>query len=318
LAAAVYYSVCGYYGRFGECMTQQTNLFGEVVPMTPVEILEHAPTKPCRETAVLLAFSGGNDSRTLAHVVKPWFENSPYRLELAAIDTELSKDGWHDEVRAFADFIDLPLKFWKGEGFAYYKQFVEEKGFPGNAKHGEVQNRLKGRAFRKMIYARRSDTEGKMKGNGVGVWILSGVRKYESKKRMLLKSPYSWREGAQFINPLFNWQNHQVLDYMIEHDIPFAPMIQMDCGCGATVKDPDHEWAEIEQKCPKLCSKIQGISNPMPWDWGKFDPKLHAILSRTDQSQMWFDDGTIESYPVCLGCERDARADEMDGLENWG
>lgn len=47
------------------------DLFGNVTPTTPAEILANAPEEPCAENAVLLAFSGGNDSRTLAHVVKP-------------------------------------------------------------------------------------------------------------------------------------------------------------------------------------------------------------------------------------------------------
>ena len=75
----------------------QLNMFGEhksqEVEMTPYEILDSTPLKPCSGT-VLLAFSGGNDSRTLAHVVKPWFDERRLQLELAAIDTGLYLGPW--------------------------------------------------------------------------------------------------------------------------------------------------------------------------------------------------------------------------------
>ena len=293
------------------------NLFGKAIPTTPTEILDNVPVKPCSEAAVLLAFSGGNDSRALAHVAKSYFADTPYRLELAAIDTELSKDGWHEAVKDFAQWVDLPVTFWKGEGFTYYKKFVEANGFPGNAMHSQIQNRLKGRAFRKMVRDRRCGTEKSMLNAGLGVWILSGIRKFESQKRRLLTSPYSWREGGQFINPLFYWQNHEVIDYMIDYDVPFAPIKQMDCGCGATVKDRNAEWNEIQRHCPKLHKKLTGIKNPTAWGWGEFDPALSTIINQVTGGQMWLDDGSIESYPVCIGCERDQAADEQAGMENW-
>lgn len=282
-------------------MTQQTNLFNEIVPVTPHEILEHCPTRPHAQNAALLAFSGGNDSRCLAHVVKRWFDDSPYDLELAAIDTELSENGWRESVIEYAKLLDLPVSFWGGEGRKYYTEFVNEYGFPGQAKHSQIQNRLKGRAFRKMKYARQGENNGQ-------VWILSGIRKFESQKRRKLKSPYSEREGLQFINPLFYWENYQVLDYLDDHNLPLSPFTQGDCKCGATTKNADHEWAAIKANSPELYNYLSSFD--CPWAWGKYTGDY--------QPGGWFDDGSIESFPVCATCTRDNAAEDERLLSEWG
>ena len=293
------------------------NIFNETVPTTPHEILDNAPLRPCGPNAVLLAFSGGNDSRTMAHLVKPYFDDLPYKLELAAIETGLGMDGWEQSVIEFSEWIGLPVSFWKGEGQKYYTDYVEARGWPGNAAHSEVQNHLKGRAYRKMVYDRRIDTEKPSKAAGVAVWILSGIRKYESQKRLLLKSPYSYREGAQFINPLFYWTNANVVDYMIEHDIPESPGIQWDCKCGATVKNADIEWNGIKSNAPCLRRYLESLENPAPWTWGSFDKSAHARMKQVDNGQMWLDDGSIESFPTCINCWRDLVADEESAMEEW-
>lgn len=293
------------------------NLFGETIPTTPSEILNNAPLQPCSENGVLLAFSGGNDSRVLAHVVKSWFEKSPYKLELAAIDTGLAMDGWRQSVIDFSKWLVLPVSFWTGEGKEYYTDLVNQRGWPGNVAHSEVQNHLKGRAYRKMVYDRRADTETPSKAAGVAVWVLSGIRKYESQKRMLLKSPYSYREGAQFINPLFYWTNADVIDYMIDNDIPEAPGKQWDCKCGATVKNADAEWKDIEANAPCLRRYLESLDSQKPWGWGKFDKSAHASAKQAEAGQMWLDDGSIESFPTCINCWRNLVADEESAMKEW-
>lgn len=294
------------------------NLFDEKIPTAPIEIIESAPLKPCGNT-VILAFSGGNDSRALAHVMKPIFAELPYKLELAAIDTGLAMDGWKDSVLEYAEWIELPVSFWTGEGRGYFEPYVTEFGWPGNSEHSKIQNRLKGRAYRKMMLEHRSDTAGKMKKKGVAVWILSGIRKFESRKRQLLKNPYSYREGAQFINPLFFWTNAQVIDYMIDHSIPEAPGPQWDCKCGSTVKDAIAEWRDIEKNAPCLRAYLESIKNPMPWAWGSFDSAAHKAQKQVENGQMglWEDDGSLESYPVCVTCVRDLMAEDERSMDEW-
>jgi 3'-phosphoadenosine 5'-phosphosulfate sulfotransferase (PAPS reductase)/FAD synthetase len=295
---------------------KQKNLFGEVVPTTPFEILDYAPLKPCANDAVLLAFSGGNDSRALAIAVKDWFENKSYNLELAAIDTGLAMDGWRDSVQKFADWIGLPLSFWEGEGRKFYKYFVEKFGWPGPAQHFTIQVRLKGRAFKKMHFDRRSAMPAEMKLNNQAIWILSGVRKFESRKRQLLNSPYNEREGCLFISPLFYWTNAQVIDFLIENDAPLAPGKQWDCKCGATVKVPAAEEADIKNNAPELSQFFADIKIPPKcnWEWGRYknsssNPQLGAGL--------FPDDGRLESFPFCAGCWRDDAAEDERLMMEW-
>ncbi|MGB4950986.1 MAG: phosphoadenosine phosphosulfate reductase family protein [Rhizobiaceae bacterium] len=279
------------------------NLFGEYTPYTETEILSGIEQL---SPVVLVAFSGGNDSRVLAHVAKAWAESSGIDLRLAAIRTGLQMDGWQRSVEDYADWICLPLEIYTGDGFASYQKYVEEYGFPGNAKHSQVQNRLKGRAFRKM-----------KKAHGSGLVILSGIRKAESERRARLVSPYSEREGVRFVSPLFNWSDAKLYDYMDHHDIPAAAGKQWDCKCGATAKEADAEWAEIEAKAPKLHAQLCGLNNPSPWDWGKFDRHAHAIGRQLDAGQQWLDDGSLESFPVCVNCWRDKAAQDGAALEEW-
>lgn len=293
------------------------DLFDEFIPQTPREILENAPMLPCTDTGVLLAFSGGNDSRCLAHVCKELLKATPFQLELAAIETGLQMEGWKQSVIEFAELIDLPVSFWQGEGRDFYKAEVAEYGFPGNPKHGKVQSRLKGRAYEKMFMSRRTNTPKPMMDAGVSVWILSGIRKKESRKRELLTSPYSGRNGVLFINPLFYWDNAQVVDYMIKHNIPFSPFKQGDCKCGATVDDADSEWRDIEKNSPELCRFLNNLENPFPWGWGKFNKSAWAVVQQIKAGQQWFDDGSIASFPTCLNCERGLHADEESAMREW-
>lgn len=292
------------------------NLLNEFVPTTPAEILQHAPFLPCNER-ILVAFSGGNDSRGLAHVAKQLFAKSPFVVELAAIKTGLQVDGWEQSIIDYASLIGLPVSFWEGEGREFYEQRVKEYGFPGNANHSIVQTRLKGRAYDKMYKAVRTDTEKPMADAGVAVWILSGIRKNESQKRMRLTSPYSYRGGVQFINPLFYWSNAQVIDYLIDNDLPLSPFEQGDCKCGASSKYPEHEWESIKNESPQLFAYLQSLENPLPWPWGCFDKSAHSILKQVEAGQAWLDDGSIAAFPTCLNCTRGSIADDESAMREW-
>ncbi len=295
----------------------KTDLFGnEIKTPSPSDILRDAPLAPCKDH-ILIAFSGGNDSRALAHVVKVWSKETHYTLELASIKTGLQMDGWEKSVKEFADWIDLPVSFWEGEGRTYYSQYVAMYGFPGAAAHGQIQARLKGRAYRKMFMARRTSTESAMAADGLAVWILSGIRKDESQKRQLLKTPYSYREGVMFINPLFYWSNAQTADYLIENNIPLAPGKQWDCKCGATVKVRADEINDIKKNAPRLQSYLQSLNNPMPWGWAQFDSSAHGIEKQLQAGQQWLDDGSMTNYPTCVNCIRDALADDERAMREW-
>ena len=286
------------------------NLFNQHIPATVFEILEqaHLDNKPARPIARVL-FSGGNDSRVLAHVVKPWFAERGIELRLAAVDTELSVEGWRESVQDYADLIGLEVDFWKGEGRGYYTKFVQSNGFPGNVKHGQVQTRLKGRAFEAMVRQEQAIQRGR-------VWLLSGIRKSESARREKLTSPYSRRGNGVFMNPLFYWPNHAIVDYLIDNNLPESPFKQGDCKCGATVH-PDmvgHEW---ESMGDELRDYLSSLNNPMPWGWACYDKAARGVMKQMEAgASQLFDDGSIASFPVCVNCWRDKAADEES--EEWG
>lgn len=282
------------------------NLFGEKVPHTAIEILKAIPQL---SDVVLVAFSGGNDSRVLAHVAAElWARPRGIDLRLAAIQTGLEMDGWRQSVEDYARWIGLPLEIYTGDGRKYYTKQVNKGGWPGNSKHGEVQIRLKGRAFRKM-----------KKTHGKGLVILSGVRKAESARRARLVSPFSTRETINFVNPLFNWSDAKTYDWLDEHHIPPAPGRQWDCKCGATARNAGAEWAEIESKAPELHGYLTGLRPPCSWSWGEFDKGAHAAAAAISagQTSIFDDDGSLESFPVCVNCWRDTAAQDEAALNEW-
>ena len=286
----------------------KVDLFGDSTPETDDEILAGIGDLSL-SPVVLVAFSGGNDSRALAIVAKTWAQRHGIDLRLAAIRTGLQMDGWESSVLAFARLAGLPVEFYTGQGRAYYTEFVEQFGWPGNAKHSQIQTRLKGRAFRRM-----------KKHYGTGLVVLSGIRKAESIRRSRLVSPYSTREGGRFVNPLFNWPDSRVYDCLDANGLPYAPGRQWDCKCGATAEDPAGEWAEIERVAPELHGYLCSLQNPAPWQWGQYNPKTHLVVRQLDAGQMsmFDDDGSLEAFPVCVACWRDKAARAEQAANDWG
>jgi tRNA(Ile)-lysidine synthase TilS/MesJ len=84
------------------------NLLGEKLPIIPDEIIKNAPLKPCGKT-ILLAFSGGNDSRVLAYVIKNL--HLPYDVELVAIETELAWMDGNNLLLIFQNGLICPFHF---------------------------------------------------------------------------------------------------------------------------------------------------------------------------------------------------------------
>lgn len=279
------------------------DLLGRVSYAEPIDIINVAvrDCPPWNNSAVLILFSGGNDSRAMAHVVKPILESLGMGVELAAIDTGLGVDGWRDSIVSYSEWLGVNVSFWSGEGRGFYSSYVARNGFPSSPQHGLVQNRLKGRAMEKMVRDRRGG------GKVSRVWLLSGIRQLESRKRMGLISPFSRRGNGQFINPLFYWSNSKVADYLNENNIPLSAYNQGDCKCGATVRSAKAEMSDIRDNNPCLFSYLSSLGNVE--EWGK------PLSRRGVGNNKGVSSGKVSDYNLCVSCVSSLFA--KDELGEW-
>src|SRR5690606_36367427 len=106
-----------------------------------------------------------------------------------------------------------------------YEEFVLEHGFPGPAQHHRMYQRLKERAIRVVT------AEAKVgRGWRSRVMFVSGVRKYESKRRVALTQPMQREGGRVWVNPLFWWTTPERNAYQEAERIPRNPISEIICG----------------------------------------------------------------------------------------
>ena len=96
--------------------------------------------------------------------------------------------------------------------------------------------------------------------SGTDAWIC-GLRKDQSPTRQeLLSIEWDIQNGLTKINPLWNWQDQQVWDYIKVHDIPYNPLhdkgfLSIGCSCCTRAVGPEESfrdgrwwWEKPEQK----------------------------------------------------------------------
>ena len=95
---------------------------------------------------------------------------------------------------------------------------------------------------------------------GTDAWIC-GLRKNQSATRQKLSSvEWDIENGLTKINPLWNWLDQQVWDYIKTHEIPYNPLhdkgfLSIGCSCctrpvspGESLRDGRWWWEEHEKK----------------------------------------------------------------------
>ncbi len=211
--------------------------------------------------------SGGGDSTVTAHRCREMYD------EIAYIDTGTAIPGVRDFVIEFAADIGKPLRILEaGDAFrhlvlgdplwwVFYRRerrrgeslsdFVVRttpdrkrgdgfgnapQGFPGPAGgHRAAYVRLKERQIETLL---REAKVGRHRSERMA--LLSGARKYESRRRSMTQGVDGWRRRhAQiWINPLNDWRDEEMVAYRAEHSIPTSDVAAMlhrsgECNCGA-------------------------------------------------------------------------------------
>lgn len=245
-----------------------------------------------REIAgVVGMYSGGNDSSTLAHIMRGRLTH------LGHANTGIGISATRRFVRDTArDYFRLPL-IEKSAPRAEdsYRSLVLERGFPGPAQHWKMYQRLKERAFNAMRdelithhYHER-------------VVFVAGRRRDESQRRADV--PEMERERSIFwVSPLAIWTKPDMMFYRQLHGIPANPVADIlhmsgECLCGSFAKPGELEWLiqwfatdEGVQLIAELEDLLEGRDDipaeRRKWGWGAYRKDRMTLISRAKAGRL--------------------------------
>ncbi|MGV9850408.1 hypothetical protein ACWDWU_16805 [Streptomyces sp. NPDC003442] len=278
------------------------------------EAIEREVLKDKRRVAgVVILFSGGNDSTTLAHLFKDRATHA------AHANTGIGIEQTRQYVRNTCATWGLPLIEKYPEPGATYRDLILGQckahtgpnkgtvlwpgGFPGPASHWMMYQRLKERALEKV----RADLV--RNPFRERVIFLAGRRADESgrRKRLADKEPIERRGSTVWVSPLVGWTKMDLNAYRRVHpDVPcneVSDLLHMsgECLCGAFAHSG--ELDEIAEWFPETAAEIRaleaevlasGVAPPerCRWGWGadkerpsKVGPLCSACDSRFEASR---------------------------------
>lgn len=253
--------------------------------------------------AVVLMFSGGDDSLTAYHVTKAL--NVPL--------THMMHGVTHTGIKETTEFVrrfgaESGLRYFEADAGEAYEKYVLRKGFfgIGNIAHEFAYHKLKHGPFKAAI-----SREIRHKKRNRNVLLVNGARWQESQNRKRMKdNPITVDSSVQstiWVNVINDWSKVDCLDF-IEGE-PRNPVTDLlhrsaECLCGSmqfpyteTRKEASFwfpEWGRwIDDLEQRACSR--GFC----WGWGEDLPdkvkaeKKRGKLQHPDQPEL----------PMCQGCQ---------------
>lgn len=230
-------------------------------------IVESAIAKYNPKT-ILLGFTGGSDSLTLANVMEelkipftPFLLNTGIGIEdqRVFIREYCSKKGW-------ALIEQKPV-------YKLYKQMVVQNGFPGPAMHTVMFRNLKEKSLRVINSSFNCDTI-----------VLSGVRVAESEKRKInIKQEIQVVDKIKWVAPIMNWDSDDKEEFLEERNIELSHVskelgMSGECLCGAYAMPGEKDklrscsFAKNEIKQIETLERITQALG-FTWGWDDLIPK---------------------------------------------
>jgi len=190
--------------------------------------------------------SGGKDSVTSADVVDKLGKLSG----VIFIDTTIGIQETKDFVIDLCKKRDWELIILKPE--MTYEEFVNKYGFPTARFHHVVMGRLKYIPLRKFIIEHKQEKIG----------IISGVRKFESKRRGRTAKPILKDGSMIFVAPIFYLKTEEVWSYIKENNLEVSPVYKTlhlsgDCMCGAFSEMGEAELISLFY--PEIAKRIEEL-----------------------------------------------------------
>lgn len=242
-----------------------------------------------RIAAVVIMWSGGNDSNTLAHMMRSILTHAGHA------NTGIGIEDTRAFVRETCKAWGLPL-IEKRPPISY-EALVLERGFPGPAQHYKMYQRLKERCFRQI----RAELVGNPRKERV--LFVAGRRRDESRRRAGKAGkdqiPLYERDGSiVWVSPMANWTKLDINTYRMVHpDVPHNPVsdhIHMsgECLCGSFAKPGELDsieffYPEVVKYIKKLEIKVaaKGIAEERcTWGWGAYRKGRIVKPSRTGRA----------------------------------
>jgi 3'-phosphoadenosine 5'-phosphosulfate sulfotransferase (PAPS reductase)/FAD synthetase len=240
--------------------------------------------------AIVILYSGGNDSTTLAHLFR-------HEAHYAAhANTGIGIEETRQFVRDTCRDWGLPLleRMAPREQDRYRAQVLRD-GFPGPAWHGRMYTRLKERALEQV----QREVVGNPRKERV--LFIAGRRRQESQRRANV--PVMERKGSRvFVSPLVNWTKLDLTIYRLlcasdGDPVPVnkaSALIHMsgECLCGSFAAPGEREeiafWfpdavSEIEALEAEIADRDDIPAHRKTWGWGA-DPAKKALDGKPSAS----------------------------------
>jgi 3'-phosphoadenosine 5'-phosphosulfate sulfotransferase (PAPS reductase)/FAD synthetase len=218
-----------------------------------------------------LMWSGGMDSTAMVHVMheEVWDDWHAWnkRPVVIFLETTIGLSAQRIYAQLAADYFGWQL--WSLRTHENFDDHSEKEGLYGPDKHDNIFNVLKGRQI------------GKLATTSGNPHIYFGSRVEEKGEHVTRKV---WREdhGAYTHNPIYDWSDEEVAEYLYENEIPFNPHWKAahptDCACGATAAREELIELEAEgyevfaQKLRELEERVKTGDRREWWGWGGWDP----------------------------------------------
>jgi len=245
------------------------NLIANAHALLDSAIAEHVAGARRELAGVVILFSGGNDSTTLAHLFR---ERATHA---AHANTGIGIEQTRQFVRDTCASWGLPLIEKCPPAGSTYRELVLDQGFPGPGHHWKMYQRLKERC----LDAVRMDLISNPWRQRVV--YLAGRRRDESKRRTNV--PEVQRDGSVlWVSPLVDWTRADLNAYRRRFTVPrntVADLLHMsgECLCGAFAHRG--ELAEIGYWFPEVRAHIESLEADVratgkhpekrcAWGWG--------------------------------------------------
>jgi 3'-phosphoadenosine 5'-phosphosulfate sulfotransferase (PAPS reductase)/FAD synthetase len=248
--------------------------------------------------------SGGMDSTAMAHylIEEVWGEDDwgawNKRPTVVFLDTTIGLSS----QRVYVQLLGREFG-WQVVCRQTHQDFeghTEDEGFYANQQHDKIFNVVKGRQI------------GKMATEAGNPHIYFGSRVEEKGDHVERKT---WRDdiGAYTHNPIFDWSDADVVEYLRDRGVPFNPNWECahftDCGCGATASREELLELEAEgyevfaQKLRDLEERVETGDRRETWAWGSFSSQDRRVLdAQNDDEQTHL--GDLVCGPNCSGCAK--------------
>lgn len=255
-------------------------------------------------TPIYALLSGGHDSITATHLAS----RHPNFCGVIHIDTGTGVPETEEYVKNVCSFYGWQLLIQKP--FLPYESYLLKYGFPGPPLHNFFYQRLKERPLDQIIKVLKKKHA---TGRNGKIALISGVRKLESQRRMLINdAPHS--DGVKIWIPVIaEWSARDCAEYIENNDIPRNPVKETlgmsgECLCGAMAQPNEarliaHYYPHVGRKISAWETLIKTARDiglldipPHQCQWG------HGNGSRIPDNQLelpGFEIGTMCS--VCQG-----------------